>query len=177
MSLTIRTACTNDLPQVEPLHRDLLQGPSHPQELSLEERICEFFLVAEEEGRILGMLIAGPAPVDEVDRAMLPDMFPGCKRFLQIQELYVLPQYRSRGVGAALVREVIRRGRAAGLPHVMVYTDGTDATGDDYFRRIRFYQHCGFHLFQTFLTQGPDSDTASSAPVITRATEDTTSEA
>lgn len=91
---------------------------------------------------------------------MLPEMFPGCRRFLQIQELYVVPECRGRGIGEALVREVLGRGRAAGLPQVMVYTGGDETVEGDYFRRIRFYQRCGFRVFQTFMTQGAADDSS-----------------
>lgn len=155
--MIIRTACTQDLARVEQLYNELYPDPvPHPQDIPLEKRLCDFFLVAEENDGIVGFLVAGPAPVDDIDRAMLPDMFPGCDRFLQIQELYVVADCRSHGIGAALVKEAMRRGRTAGLSHVMVYTDGSGATAGDYFRRIRFYQRCGFRVFQTFLTQGPE---------------------
>ena len=59
-------------------------------------------------------------------------------RYALIQEMYVVPQFRSRGVGAALVEEAVSQARSLGCRTVEV---GTPAGGD---RQEAFYQRLGF---------------------------------
>ena len=74
--------------------------------------------------------------------------FPSGQDYLEVQELYVLPEYRNRGIGTRLVREVLSRGRANGLDKSMVYS-----SNPDYVRTAPFYERCGYRMWHIFMTQ------------------------
>ena len=58
---------------------------------------------------------------------------------LQLEKLYVLPEFQNQGIGAALLEQVLRRGRAASKPVCLrVLTVNTSAQ--------RFYARHGFRI-------------------------------
>lgn len=64
-----------------------------------------------------------------------------------LEELYVQPHLRSRGAGAAMVDDLLRRMRAAGVDEVQVNVDSIDTDAR------RFYERHGFTNFE-----GTDAD-------------------
>jgi len=95
---------------------------------SLEELLVadpDALLVAEEDGRIVGTLIAG---------------WDGWRG--NLYRLGVLPEYRRRGIGAALVREGERRLTERGAIRIVVAV-GTDRRGADVFWEAIGYERDG----------------------------------
>lgn len=85
--------------------------------------------IAEEGGEVLGYLF-GQRHVAEEMYAVMPK---GTEHFV-IDELYVIPEQRSRGVGSALFRFMEETVRAEGVSQLMLSTASKD------FRRIlHFY--------------------------------------
>jgi GNAT superfamily N-acetyltransferase len=112
----------------------------------LRSRISEFFLVAELDGRLVGFLIAQPKPTggDEIDGAFIDPQ----SHYLDIQDLYVLPDIRGRGVGSALMRAVVTHAKARNLRCSMVYS-----ANKDYAQTARFYEKCGYKMWHIFMTR------------------------
>ena len=77
------------------------------------------YLVAEEEGRAVGLV----------------GMSPGW-----VEQLYVLPEAQGRGVGSALLDAAVRRRRAAGDAELRLWTLEANASGR------RFYEARGWRL-------------------------------
>jgi len=95
---------------------------------SLEELLVadpDALLVAEEDGRIVGTLIAG---------------WDGWRG--NLYRLGVLPEYRRRGIGAALVREGERRLTERGAIRIVAAV-GTDRRGADVFWEAVGYERDG----------------------------------
>ena len=85
--------------------------------------------LAKEGGETLGYLF-GRTLVSHERSAVMPEQ----SRYFELEELYVKPEYRSRGVGRALYEHAENAVRAEGCEYVMVAT----AT-KDYRRILHFY--------------------------------------
>ncbi|MCB9669530.1 MAG: GNAT family N-acetyltransferase [Alphaproteobacteria bacterium] len=96
-------------------------------------------LVWEEDGRVVAFLSAHP-------RVALPvvDLPPSAR----IGDLYVADTHRRRGIGRALVEELVRVARHAGHPRVEVGTLVADA------RAVAFWRSVGFAEWQVTLARG-----------------------
>jgi PhnO protein len=129
----IREATLQDAPVVATLVRELAEavGESSPiTETHVREYLAypgSHVLLAEEEGRVIGLL----------SYAVRPNLYHAGSVGL-IEELVVTASHRGRGVGGALVSEVVGRLAAAGCAEVSVST----MPGNEGARR--FYRSHGF---------------------------------
>ena len=144
----IRTCSSEDLSDVQHLYLDLQGAQFSPDEEPLYSRLSEFFLIAEVNGQTVGFVIGGRGPVDAIGKEMADEAFPGEEAYLEIQDLYVSPSFRNRGIGSLLMRTVIQRGLEAGLTRSMVYTNNPD-----YARIGRFYERFGYKIDHLFMTR------------------------
>src|SRR5262245_29075977 len=116
MEVGIRTIQQKDLAHLRRMIVELYVSQPHRIDSgSLEGRMSEFFLVAEEEGRVIGFVIGARGPVDVVGRELARESFGEGVAYLEVQELHVAAECRGRGVGTRLMEAVLERGRAAGL--------------------------------------------------------------
>ena len=108
----------------------------------------ESFFVARESRRIVGFvcarIIASPGYA----------VMPTVQRVLQIEELYVRPQVRGRGVGTILVEAVLQKAREQGVRafHVFSASRNTEDV-------LRFYRRHGFEPWgvQMYSVQADES--------------------
>jgi ribosomal protein S18 acetylase RimI-like enzyme len=84
-------------------------------------------LVARENGRVVG--VAYVATILSMDH---------CGLVAWLEELYVSPDYRHRGIGTALITEVLKQAREAGIVAIDLEVDSRQS------RAIAFYQQIGF---------------------------------
>jgi len=85
--------------------------------------------LAEEEGRLIGCLL-GERSEAQNSSSIMQDGTP----YFEVDEIYVVPENRGRGVGSALYRFIEEAAQKEGMEYVML----TTATKD--FRRIlHFY--------------------------------------
>ena len=61
------------------------------------------------------------------------------ERYIQIEELYVQPGFRNRGLGSQLLRSLLRAARARGAERFKVYSAAKDMD-----RILAFYRRHGF---------------------------------
>lgn len=97
------------------------------------------FLV-EVDGAVAGMawlLVAERVPGPDRPR----------RRFGDVQAVYVLPELRDRGVGAALLAAVLAEARGLGLEHVTVHSSE---------RAVSLYRRVGFGPDRTWLRWLPE---------------------
>jgi GNAT superfamily N-acetyltransferase len=76
------------------------------------------------------------------------DAFPDDSEYLEIQDLYLLPDHRDRGLGTKLVNTLLGIGRENGLQRSLVYS-----ANRDYVRTALFYEKLGFRMWHIFLTR------------------------
>jgi GNAT superfamily N-acetyltransferase len=91
--------------------------------------------VVELEGRLAGM-----AWLMLADRVPTPTLLD--RRFGDVQSVYVVPELRNSGVGAALLRAVLAEAQARELVHVTVHSSD---------RAVPFYVRGGFADHNTWL--------------------------
>ena len=112
--------------------------------------LSECFLVARDAGRIVGFVCA--RIVDNPGYAVMPT----ARRLLQVEELLVRPEARQRGIGSALVRAALQRGREHGVAAFNVFTATRDIDPV-----LRFYRRHGFQPWgiQMYLATTPAETT------------------
>jgi ribosomal protein S18 acetylase RimI-like enzyme len=92
---------------------------------TLPSRLSEFAIVAEKGGGVVGFLLAEKRRTRDGRDELGRDAFPQEEEYLEIQESFVDPAHRNKGIGTPLMREVLSRGEAAGLKRSMVYSGNT----------------------------------------------------
>lgn len=135
------TSMQGDFPGLSPI--EIGQRRYEREDVTFSYQHC---LVAEEEGRVLGMVHcyameattppdAGAEPVDPVLKPYLELEAPGT---LYIAGLAVWPEFRGRGVGLHLLETARQRARSLGLRELslLCYAGNTGAR--------RFYERAGF---------------------------------
>lgn len=93
--------------------------------------------LAEVDGRAIGYLsgaVRGPSAWRTVPMA-------------EIFELYVIPEYRSQGIGERLVRSFLRWARDQGAERIVVAAFAANEAA------LRFYRRVGFAPFEVMLEQ------------------------
>jgi len=93
------------------------------------------FLAVQDDGTAVGM--AWLALLDRVPRPITPSRVCG-----DVQSVYVAPEHRSNGIGAALMRALLEHAKDLGLEHVTVHS-GT--------RAVHVYERAGFADTSTML--------------------------
>lgn len=96
--------------------------------------------LAELDGQVVGMawlMVADRVPTAARRR----------RRFGDVQSVYVIPEMRDSGVGAALLDAVLAEARRLDLEHVTVHSSD---------RAVRFYRRAGFQHDESWLRWLPD---------------------
>jgi GNAT superfamily N-acetyltransferase len=86
-----------------------------------------FLLLARENSRIIG--VAYVATILSAEH---------CGLVAWLEELYVLPEHRSRGVGMKLLTGVLERARATGAVAVDLEVDAGHSRAESFYRRVGF---------------------------------------
>ena len=112
---------------------NITYGFSPANRVDLAERLGSYFSVAEISDEIVGFCY-GSAHVSE-DLAIFP---PG-EQYLEVDDIYVIPEFRNRDVGSALLKALVHTAQENGVQRFLVYS----AT-KDFQRIVSFYQDHGF---------------------------------
>src|SRR6266571_1286651 len=90
--------------------------------------------VAEADGRVVGLVLWSPA--------MEPAWFdPGVRRWAELEELHVHPEFQNRGIGARLVLAAIWQARAAGFSAMYLETEASNIPARKAYERAGFRVH------------------------------------
>jgi len=135
---TIRKAKNQDIPQIQELYKQLSFEPEKYQKTpkpdccrilkELEKYPNAALMVAEEDGKVVGTTFL----------AVLPAFAHGTSPFGVIEYVVVDENYRSKGIGKALMDECKIRAKAAGCYKVML------ASSKQRTRAHKFYREMGF---------------------------------
>jgi ribosomal protein S18 acetylase RimI-like enzyme len=105
-------------------------------EQEVEAALGPYFLVAEVGGETVGF-ISGSAHKSEGSAVM-----PVEASYLEIDNLYVSPEFRRLGIGGGLLTRLLKRARQQGLAYALLYSAAKDIQGV-----LRFYEE---HNFQSW---------------------------
>jgi branched-chain amino acid aminotransferase len=142
--VSVREATREDLPAVVEAVEELLaelggRRPTRPEMEAevgalLDDGALGTLLIAEDDGSLVGVLGASWQRAIHV---------PG--RYATIQDLWVHPEWRSRGIGAALVEALAARAREQGVGRIEVGLPREDFAAIE--QTEAFYRGAGFeHL-------------------------------
>jgi len=101
--------------------------------LAILERFPAYFLVAECDGQLVGYIHAS------VQRDNPVEVIPALEPYAIIEDIYVLPDFRSRDIGGALLERVFAVAQQEGIER---FTVGTLSKDTD--RILKFYRSHGF---------------------------------
>ena len=136
--MLIRQGTVADLPGVHALllaweQEEITYGLVASDLSHLHDRLNEFFRVAEVDGQLVGMVAASEHVSDGLA------VIPAGERYLEVDDLYVCPEWRSQGIGRVLLDTVLARAEQDGIRYQLVYSATKDVR-----RVMRFYENCGF---------------------------------
>jgi len=97
------------------------------------ERFKDYFLVAESEGQIVGY-INGSVLINEK-----VEVLPKQKTYLEVENIYVRPEFRNRHVGGNLLEQLLAIAEQKGIKRFVVNTITKDMD-----RILRFYRRYSF---------------------------------
>ena len=140
----IREAVKKDVPLIQRLQQQLFEEeiiygfvPETVEEM--EKSIGAYFLVAEIDNEITGFICGDVSVSDGLA------VVPKGESYLEIENLYVVPQLRKQGIGGRLVDELLLKAGRAGIAYVSLYSASKDVHGV-----LKFYER---HDFQSWYVQ------------------------
>lgn len=97
------------------------------------ERFQRYFLVAESNGQIIGYINGS------IQTSDTPNVLPSQEPYLEIENIYVRPEFRNKQVGGALLKKLFEIAEQNGINRFFVSTVTRDMD-----RILRFYRSHGF---------------------------------
>jgi ribosomal protein S18 acetylase RimI-like enzyme len=140
--IRIRACIPNDIDGVIALERlweqeDIAYGDFNPMcreaYVSILERFPEYFLVAESDGRLVGYIHGS------VQRDKPVEVIPMQEPYVEIEDIYVQPDFRDRDIGGELLERLFEIARQEGIERFIVGTLSKDTD-----RILTFYRSHGF---------------------------------
>jgi GNAT superfamily N-acetyltransferase len=135
--MDIRRAVSDDVESVLPLINRLLRelgGEAIPSDIAgqtflrlMSDKDAGLILVVEEQGRIAGVCTVS-----------FQDAIRSRGRYGIIQEMYVLPEFRSLGFGSKLVYEAVAEARSLGCSMLEVGAPVNDPRQEGFYKRAGF---------------------------------------
>lgn len=100
----------------------------------LRQRLGDYCLVAEVDDALVGFVLGSEHT--SLGLAVIPQG----QRYLEIDDLYVVPAMRQRGIGGELLQAVEHRARTNGIEHFLLYSAVKDLDAI-----VKFYRCHGFN--------------------------------
>jgi GNAT superfamily N-acetyltransferase len=153
LSDAVRQAKADDVPAIHDMHvaweaEGITGGFSADAEECIAGKLERYFLVAETDGQLVGFVRASLRVSENTG------FFADGQQFVCIDDLYVRPEYRGRGIGGQLVQELTRLAESDGIRRFAL-TSNTK----DFERVVRFYRRCGFETWNvTMFKQSTEGD-------------------
>jgi ribosomal protein S18 acetylase RimI-like enzyme len=147
----IRACIHNDIDGVVQLERqweqeDIAYGDFNPMSretfIAFLERFPAYFLVAEHDRQLVGYIHGS------VQRNKPVDVIPEQEPYVEIENIYVRPDFRNGDIGGKLLERLFDVARQAGIQRFLVSTASKETE-----KILRFYRRHGFtpwsiHLFR-----------------------------
>ena len=143
--VTIRECTEEDLDAVSRLQRrweaeGITHGLTADGREDLIKRLGPFFFVAEVDATIEGY-VSGFEQVSSGDAVMA-----FCEHYLKVDEIYVQPESRDKGIGGMLLDRLLETARQDGISRFTVYSASKNLDGI-----LEFYRRHGFKSWDVTL--------------------------
>lgn len=125
------------------LDEGMAANPARPRP-TIEYRKHSHLLVALEGGTIVGFVSADLIIGDGSDAEI-----PKGGKYLQLDDIYVLPERRGKGIGGALLEALVGRGRKEGVAKSVLEIESLDQD-----RAVRFYSAHGYRPLGSGMWEG-----------------------
>jgi GNAT superfamily N-acetyltransferase len=137
----VRPGAADDVARVAELSRrwaaeGITTGYLPDAEATLAGRLGPYWLVGERDGRVVGYAVG--AVRESEGLAVLP----AGVRYLEVEDLYVEPEHRSRGLGGALLGRLLGEAAGRGVERALVYSSNRA-----WERTAAFYGRHGFRMW------------------------------
>jgi ribosomal protein S18 acetylase RimI-like enzyme len=138
----IRACTRDDIDGVIALERqweqeEIAHGDFNPMSreayVAILERFPAYFLVAESDGQLVGYIHASS------DHEQRVEVIPEGEPYLEIEDIYVHPDFRSQDIGGKLLERVFEIAQQEGIGRFIVGTLSKDTD-----RILKFYRSHGF---------------------------------
>ncbi len=140
----IRPAVESDVQLIHQLQQQWFQEGSvygfvpESQE-QIKAALNPYLLVAETNNKIVGFISGS------IRRSEGMAVIPEGENYFEIDNLYILPEYRRQGIASGLVNKSLAQVREAGVAYALLYS-----AAKDIHRILRFYEQ---HNFQSWNVQ------------------------
>jgi N-acetylglutamate synthase-like GNAT family acetyltransferase len=136
--MKIREATTEDIDRIIEFYRkwidvDEVYGLTLPTHEYFKNRIGQYFLIAEELGSIIGFA-CGSIKLN-TDFCVFDK---NCK-YLEIEDLYVLPDFRHKNIGGHFIETLIQNAKSNEIDRYLIYSSVIDIDPV-----VKFYKTHGF---------------------------------
>lgn len=101
----------------------------------------EYFYIALDGETVVGY-VTGEVKINDKDNYM--NVFPLNTEYLQVNDLYIAPTYRSKSIGAEFLTIIEEKSKANGVEHIFLSSATIDAESVR-----RFYENNGFKIWTT----------------------------
>lgn len=139
MNINVRQASRDDINEIVQMQQDLkdeniIYGFVPNNKEGLESKLGSYFLVAETENKIAGLVYGS------VHQSEGLAVIPKDEQYLEIDDVYVKPEYRDKAIGQSLVNKIMGVAKENGIERFLVYSAAKDMN-----RIKRFYENVGFN--------------------------------
>lgn len=139
----------NDLERITSINRACLpENYSDYFFLDLHRRFAETFIVAEENGEVVGYIMC------RIETGLSSFVFRGLVKKGHIVSVAVLPQYRRKGIGEALVVKAMENMRLYKAKHCFLEVRVANTAAVDLYRKL------GFEVSRTIRSYYADGEEA-----------------
>ncbi|MCP4646092.1 MAG: GNAT family N-acetyltransferase [bacterium] len=133
-----RQATAADVPALRSLQEqwaaeDITYGFVPADADAIEDALRSYAFVAEADGQVIGFVTASCATSEGTA------VVASGERYIELDDLFVVPEWRSGNVGGALVELVLEAAREEGVRKALVYSATKDVR-----RVLAFYERHGF---------------------------------
>lgn len=101
----------------------------------------EYFYITLDGETVVGY-VTGEVKINDKDNYM--NVFPLNTEYLQVNDLYIAPTYRSKSIGAEFLTIIEEKSKANGVEHIFLSSATIDAESVR-----RFYENNGFKIWTT----------------------------
>jgi GNAT superfamily N-acetyltransferase len=150
-AVNIRTCQKGDLATVRGFHEAFREETQNGEQelVPLENRLSEYMLLAEVAGELIGYVIGKHQTAEFTHAGSQSTPFHEAEEgYLELQEVYVTPRFRNRGIGSTLVDAALIRARRNGISHSMAYTSNKNWQAG-----VAFYERCGYRTWCVSMTR------------------------